>query len=56
MTVTKKGRSITIDKQILTKGEYQAKKESRSLSSLIEFLLNSYLTKIKEDKNNETRQ
>lgn len=50
MTATKKGRSITLDEQILTDSEAQAKKERRSLSSLIEFLLCSYLDKVREQK------
>ena len=50
MTATKKGRSITLDGQILTDSENQAKIERRSLSSLIEFLLNTYLDKVKEHK------
>ena len=51
MSATKKGRSITINEQILSDSETQAKVECRSLSSLVEFLLKSYLDKIKNQDN-----
>lgn len=43
--MTKVSRSISIDAKILRAGEEQAKKERRSLSSLIEFLLDKHLNK-----------
>ena len=41
--MTKKATSITIEKTLEKEGRTQAKKEHRSFSSLIEYLLDSYL-------------
>jgi hypothetical protein len=40
-------KSITIDKTIAKQGEDQAKKECRSFSSLVEYLLDTYIRKTK---------
>jgi len=48
--MVKTNRSISIDNTILNDGEKQAKKERRSFSSLVEYLLDKYLTALKKTK------
>ena len=45
-----KNTSVTIDEETLKDGQKQAKAESRSFSSLVQYLLNTYLTGLKNQK------
>jgi len=44
---TKKIKACSIDENIAIEGEQQAKKERRSFSSLVEYLLAEYLASLK---------
>jgi predicted CopG family antitoxin len=46
--MVKINKSITIEEDIARKSEAQAKEESRSFSSLVEFLLKKYLMALKK--------
>jgi|GEM_PF-2598575 len=46
----KVNKSITIDENIVKKGEEQAVKERRSFSSFVEYLMDSYLIALKKPK------
>lgn len=43
-------KSVTIDEDIAKAGEKQATKERRSFSSLVEYLIDSYLMALKKPK------
>ena len=43
-------KSITMDSEIATEGEKQAKSERRSFSSFVEYLVDSYLKQVKNKK------
>lgn len=45
--MAKENTSITIESELLNKGQEQAKKERRSFSSFIEFLIDKYLKSTK---------
>jgi len=52
----KVNKSITIDEDIVKKGEEQAVKERRSFSSFIEYLMDSYLMALKKPKSVNEKQ
>ena len=50
LQMAKKNTSISIESEILKDGQKQAKAESRSFSSLVQYLLSTYLTGLKNQK------
>jgi hypothetical protein len=48
--MTTKNTSITLEQETLENGQKQAKAESRSFSSLVQYLLSIYLTGLKNQK------